>query len=669
MTRLIVLTDTPDAPPSSGSAFLKHVIVKQGCGLNPNDVTIDPPGKQDSWPEAPIMTMGKLSMSMFMYGEDRISEYSGHIHKFNGRLVCHTFGLDTCFKQPNFLPLVIGHFSNLLAASREERSLRRPEVATNRLPGAVIDGGFLPPSSAVVDLEWDAKNRVTVVGFGCGNKAYSTSKVDEGLKVVRDMLKFGHQVIGHNFISADLPHVGAFPQSWGPEHIFDTKIAAHIVHPEWAGQGLYDLGNLVRYYAPTEDWKHDTGDLLYYNGLDCAYNLKLYGSLCSDLRETKQEHLVKPDQELHFITFLMHKRGIRVNRDELRRVVEEKTKSKDALKSGLPFNPNSGKQVIAWLASQKIFVNDCLAKTLAKLRGRSEDIDKLIDYRVDSKNISTWFDCDSEWVYPEFNVCGTNVARLSCSNPNFQNLPPSLRHLIIPRDRSLEFVSVDASQAENRWVAFYAEDEEMLAGFDAGIDNHQAVADRISKVVGYTVSRNFAKTVVHASNYGEKPANLAERLFGNRKGNSVSMARSLQEGYFAAYPKTRAWQQSLSAQMDAGDIVLRNAYGRVRSIYAMDSHERMKRACHYLGCSSAADMVNAKAREIYTELGLVPVLIVHDELVYEIEKGDDKTCRNISNLLSAPVVEQGNRPGVWEMKRGLNYGKISEKNPDGLKKC
>jgi DNA polymerase I-like protein with 3'-5' exonuclease and polymerase domains len=630
-------------------------------GIDPGEVTIDPPSLAP-YVGTPVMTMGKHIMGIYMGGEERISEYHGHIHKSNGRLFSHTFGLLEIFKQPNFIPLVIGEIGNLISASLNEQVLERPPVL---IPASPVE----LPESAVIDLEWDSKNRVTEVGFSDGVTTTSTPNAEHGLNQIGEMFRQGRLVIGHNIISADLEHIPVKPADFKADKIFDTRIAAHIVHPEWAGQGLYDLGSLVRYYFPTEDWKHDQYDNLYYNALDCAYTHRLYRALHKELLDTEQLHLLSTEQRLHAITIQMRRKGVKVDLPELRLAVDKKSTEKEALRKDLPVNPNSPTQVKKWLKEDhKIFVKDIQAETLGKLRGRHPDIDKMIDFRVDSKNISTWFDYNAEYAFPKFDVCGTNVARLSSSNPNFQNIPDGLRRFIIPRDRSFELLSVDASQGENRWVAYYAQDTEMLAGFDSGGDNHQRIADNISRVVGYEVTRDFGKTVVHASNYGETFRHLALRLFGNQLGSSIQKAKALQDGYFSAYPKTRAWQQKVQSLLDSGDITLRSAFNRRRPIFAMDSHERMKRGLHFFGCSSCADMVHLKVLEIYDEFGLVPLLIVHDEAVYEIEKGDDKLCRDVEEMLALPVIQQGGRKGAWGMKRGLNYGKFSPSNSRGLKK-
>lgn len=673
--KLVIYTNTPEEDASKVTKFLQYIVLKQGVGINPMDVVIDPKVNPYS---APVMTLGKDAMDFWFGGEKRVSEYHGHIHSSNdnSRLIGHTFGADSVIKEPNYLPVVSQEISNLLQAAKNPAILKKPRVVE-----LVPDWGF---EKAVVDLEWDAKNRVTIVGFAMSpDVAYSSRDVVSGLAMARRMVDNGATIIGHNLISADLPHIGGQPKSWNEKHVIDTKIVAHIVHAHFAQLGLLDLGSLTRYYFPVTDWKHDQYESLDYNGYDCAYNYRLSESLIKDIVATDQIHLIEPAQHLHAMTLEMHNRGIYVDKDALEKEVNRKNELKQGFKASLPFNPNSPKQACKWLGdTRKIYVNSIDAATILKLKkkygGKGDaELDMFFSSRVDTKSISTWFEYEAtkegifvgspKTIHPSFSVTGTAVARLSSSGPNFQNLPPEIRHIIVPRSSELEFVSVDAAQGENRWVAYEAEDEAMLRGFDEGLDNHQIIADNLTKAAGFLVSRQFGKTVVHASNYGETAYNLSNRLFGNVKKDSLNIAEALQTAYFKAYPKTRAWQLRVGKQLNSGDLMLSNSYGRKRVIYEMGEHDRLKTGCHFIGCSDCADMVNGRAVKIHQELGLVPILIVHDELVYELPIGSTKVQDGIAEILGESIPQMGGRRGAWDMKIGKNYGKFSDYNPEGLK--
>src|SRR6185369_7084424 len=160
---------------------------------------------------------------------------------------------------PNLLPLIVREISNLLRAAEKPELLERPKVSK---------GYYLPEPKEgfVCDLEWNVKtNQTTVVGIAAQrNSAHSTYNTADGLETIRRAMLAGHQIIGHNIVEADLPRI-AQPKSYKPEHVFDTKIAGHLVHAHLAETGLLDLGSLSRLYVPTGEWKLDKSDLLGYN--------------------------------------------------------------------------------------------------------------------------------------------------------------------------------------------------------------------------------------------------------------------------------------------------------------------------------------------------------------------------------------------------------------------
>lgn len=637
--------------------------------------------------QIPLLVVGGKAGNQYLESE-KISDYHGHIAWINGRLTGFTFHPAAVMRKPNFLPVVVREVSNLMQANANPAVLDRPRVHKTCMP-------YEDVSEFVTDLEWNiATDKLTVVGVAYRpEEAFSTYDTEVGLSLVRHNIQKGMRLIGHNLIDADLPRIGAWPVSWKPEHVIDTMIVGHLIHAHFAEMGLLDLGSLVRFYFPTTDWKQDKTDLLQYNGLDCAYNMKLWQALKDDLTLTKQWHLVEKHQRLAAMTVQMHEDGVRINPDAVVKLVEERTIQREKLREELPLNPNSPKQIVKWANELGIRIDNSKYETIEKHRGKHPLFDKLITYRDDVKSIKTWFPYDEEdghitvpdFIYAQFHATGTDVDRFSCSGPNCQNIPPHLRHAIVARSDELELVAFDYSQIENRCVAWYAEDAQMLQDFALGLDIHRLVASRIFNKPYDNVTndeRQEGKKTVHASGYCETPFSLAQRISGNRKRESIERAKFLQDLYFKAYHRTRGWQNRVGDQLDKGDVMMRNAFGRVRFIYAQDRHERMKRGCHFLGCSTAADIVNERMIWIHDALpdiqsryapdgmpmGLHPLLIVHDELVFELPKGEEglRYRKVIKEIMGQPVAQMNGFQVPVKVKVGSNYGTQTEANPKGL---
>lgn len=591
------------------------------------------------------------------------------------RAVGATFHPSAVLRNPNLLPVTVAEIRNLERIARTGPETR-PEVR-HETPFPALES--LPTTAPFVcDLEWDGGGVVTTVGVALdAHAAYSTHDVPGALRWVRAAMGAGHPIVGHNIVDADLPNIGT-PPDWG--RVYDTMLMAHLVHPHLAGAsgeggdkdtgvGLLGLGDQVRMYFGVPNWKQDTSDLLAYNGLDCAYNFRLYEALRRDLAVTRQEHLLLKQTLLAYAARRMARRGLRVDSERARVMQTGQTERRETRRAELPFNPNSPKQVREWFARRGIVLPNTTADTLRKCAEAHPEIPELqplVALKADWKSLSTWFDAEaieSGWLYPRFHVTGTMVARFSSSGPNFQNLPPALRCLVLPPDPDMRWVTFDYSQIENRIVAWFAGDV---------FEDYRTMAARMFGCRPEDVTgpqRQRAKVTVLATVYGEGVANLALRLFGNKSRGAMNEARVLRAAFFAACSGIRQWHLRLSAQMEAGRIQLRNPFGRWRCVYAQNAHERLKRAAHFLGCSTAADLINQRLLDVERETGLLPGLIVHDELAYAVPRGatGDRLADRIRAIMTAPVAELNGLAIPVEGKTGLNYGKQSETNPEGLR--
>lgn len=646
-----------------------------------------------NYPTVPLMAVGTEATQQYFTGkQNTVSFLHGHIEIQGRRVVGSTFHPIAVMREPNYLPLVVREFYNLQRASKNKNLLTRP----------FVHKGFVPikrnAPEVALDLEWNvATGAITVIGFAYDEtEAFSTFNTDQGREAIDVLQKSGCTFITHNGIRADFPTLGIRPDL---TKVRDTLSEAHLVHAHFAELGLLDLGSMVRYYRPTGEWKRDKADLLTYNGWDTVYDLRLAHDLSRDIILTKQEHLVHEAKELAQLSADMVHRGIRIDKERLFEHAKKKVEAKRDTKKTFSFNPESPKQIKEFAQSVGIKLPNTQFETLQKYRGKHPEIDRLIDFREGVKLLTAWFPVEQneegdvidvgEWLRPEWNPFGTNVDRWSSAGPNMQNLSEggerenpdgsvktfdNLRIYIIARDPDLELVSYDFSQIENRTVAVSANDKKMLEDFATGVDFHRLSASRMFNVRYEDVTktqRYLGKRTVHATNYVETAEHLAVRLFGNRTRQSVTKAKELQALYFRAYPAIRVWHNSLVEHFERGNVDFRNPFGRLRYVYAPASrstnygihHERQKRAAHFLGSSTAARITNRGGLNVRRNLGLVPLLIVHDELVYELPRGDEKIRKEIYEILHAPVQELDNMVIPVNIKVGNNYGEMKEIEP------
>jgi len=322
------------------------------------------------------------------------------------------------------------------------------------------------------------------------------------------------------------------------------------------------------------------------------------------------------------------------------------------------------------------------------------------------KGIDSWFGekhlsdegAAGVYLHSRFNTTGSSLGRLSSSGPNAHNfqkygLGKQARAAIIPRDPALKLIRADYKQLEARMIMY-------LAGFDIRdfpkdlftwlVQNSDGKFDKAAELGGRK-PRDMAKITSHGSNYGMglkvltsqdldtsyvKQAinagalrvhrdweyaggvvaftgkHLANMLFGNESFDSRRLALEIQEDvYFAAYPQIRAWQRRVLAEFEARRYVKYPTGRFIRLIgpfrednaltRAMEEDSKIVLAAYGQGVS--ADHVQAIMLRYKRELGAVPILQVHDELVNEIPR--EWTDKQAGEFISLMQQETWRLPG------------------------
>lgn len=290
------------------------------------------------------------------------------------------------------------------------------------------------------------------------------------------------------------------------------------------------------------------------------------------------------------------KREIEIQLDkemaEVRALVAEHTNHDEFRKEETEFNPNSSKMVKEVLynagdegglglampkdvgryaykrGDDEVTTNSDTLKVLSReckkrMPAASRLIDLILSYRVKSKIIGTYIDGILERVDPDervrgdFNLHGTATGRLSCSNPNLQNIPDAshvgfdIRKAYIPSTNWI-MLEADYSQLELRVAALFSQDEVLIEAYHNGADIHQEVAymlwnkpkDQITKYERY-----LAKCMNFGVLYGRGARSIAT---GPEMDNLVEMSgRSWSNKEIDAYfAKFKEGYSDLFAWMD-----------------------------------------------------------------------------------------------------------------------
>lgn len=462
--------------------------------------------------------------------------------------------------------------------------------------------------------------------------------------------------------------------------LFDTMIAHYLLHPELRHNMDYLSETYLRYrpiaieslIGPRGKGQRTmrevpVKDVCEYAAEDADVTWQLMEHFRPLLVEHGAEQLFH-DIEMPLVPVLaeMEEAGVTLDTEALRQSSDELNTTLRNLEeeihtlAGMEFNINSSRQV-GTVLFEHLRLEEKVKKTktglystgedvLEKLRSKHPIVGKLLDYRRVKKLLSTYIDALPERVDPatgkihtSFNQTVTSTGRLSSSNPNLQNIPVreelgrEIRKAFTADDAESVFFSADYSQIELRIMAHFSGDEHMTDAFRHGTDIHAATAAKIFGVAPEEVTsdmRRRAKTANFGIIYGISAFGLAERLAIPR-----AEARELIDGYFASYPRIKAYMDA-SIQTATEQGYVETLFGRRMFLPDIRSRNTVVRGYAERGAinapiqGTAADiikiaMIGIRRRFRQEHLHSRMILQVHDELNFNVRKEELDVVRRI----------------------------------------
>lgn len=349
------------------------------------------------------------------------------------------------------------------------------------------------------------------------------------------------------------------------------------------------------------------------------------------------------------------------------------------------FKPSSVKQ-LAWLVYDRLGIRPT-KKVKGKPRGTGEEILesivnppefilKILELRKVKKKLSTYvtsyLNCkdENDIVHACFNLHITTSGRLSCVEPNLQNVPsktPVLRRSIIPRGKNRILMEVDYSGAELKVLAWISQDEAFIKAVIEG-DLHSEVAEDIFGPDFTKVQRGIAKTVNFGIAYGRGADDLS-KTFGVTKAE----AQSWIDGWARKYPKAWAYLESCAADVRAGRE-LKTIYGRYRRmglIHQAKINDLINEAKNFRIQSISSDNCFLSAIEaddkLVNEYDAYIINLIHDSILIDCP-ADSATVKAVSQYMTQVMVNQPikqyncNVPFVCDTDLGPNWGDVTAYN-------
>ncbi|MDR1134835.1 MAG: DNA polymerase I [Clostridiales Family XIII bacterium] len=512
--------------------------------------------------------------------------------------------------------------------------------------------------------------------------------------------KLAKGAAGHN-LQADI--LALIPLGLA-DHIdicFDTAVGQYILEPT---RKDYSLALLISEYFQ-EIFKDDAGnsgaygqiDMFAEKDADCAAFGALYCSAVDALMQEEAERLAEDElcrlfesAELPLIKVLagMEFAGFAVDREELHRVGDGLSENISGIAgkihdlAGGAFNINSPAQLGVVLFEKLGLPSSKKTKTgyatgaevLEKLRDKHEIIDLILEYRMLAKISGTYvggllplIGGDGK-IHAHFQQTVTATGRISCTEPNLQNIPikqpqgREIRKAFVTSGEDYVLTGADYSQIELRVLAHLSGDEALLEDFRKGADIHRRTASRVfglSEDEVTPLQRGRAKAVNFGVIYGMSSFGLSEELGITRK-----EAEAYIDDYFKAHPAVRAYMDEQIGLCRMNGYVS-TILGRRRRIPEINtSAHNMRQLGERLAMNtpiqgSAADIMKLamiKTDKALREHGLRSKLIlqVHDELIIETALDELETVKlllkeNMENAVQLDV------PLTVEINVGKNW--------------
>ncbi|MBO4990929.1 MAG: DNA polymerase I, partial [Firmicutes bacterium] len=467
---------------------------------------------------------------------------------------------------------------------------------------------------------------------------------------------------------------------------FDTAIGQYLLQPS---RSSYELDVIameagISQLPSEQEFLAQTGQMTLFS--DPGETNGAYGQLWCSVSEAVsryQEQRIEAEGltavlkniELPLIPVMasMEHWGIAVDREELKNMG---TMLKEGIElcqqriydaAGEPFNINSPKQLGVVLFEKMGLPGAKKTKTgyatgaeiLERLAGDYPIVADILEYRQLSKLNSTYVEgllplIDSTGkIHAHFQQTVTATGRISCTEPNLQNIPVrqelgrQLRRVFVPESDDFVFVGADYSQIELRVLAHLSGDPSLIEAFNQGEDIHRSTASRVFNVPMDQVTalqRSNAKAVNFGVIYGMSGFGLSNNLNITRK-----EAESYIAEYFRKYSRVKEYMDQLVADGKKNGWVT-TMMGRRRAIPEINASNYMVRqAGERLAMNSpiqgtAADII--KLAMIKVDRALKEeckksslILQVHDELIVQAHKSELEQVKELLRRCMESAVE------------------------------
>ncbi|MGB4406315.1 MAG: DNA polymerase I [Sphaerochaeta sp.] len=577
------------------------------------------------------------------------------------------------------------------------------------LAQAEKEGGII-----AFDLETDSLDAMVAKPLGFSFSwveaiAYYVPIISEGERLFSD--EELRKVLSEFFTTGRLSLVGQNIKydykvlvNWGvvpKKLVFDTMVAAWLLD----STGVFNMDYLSDKYLGYKTLSYKdavpkgktVGDIpqeqaVFYGAEDADITFRLY-KLFTNLLIARNLMSLMKNLEMPLLRIIanMEIEGIFLDRTLLEPLTSEFEERIGVIQKdifaicGHEFNLNSPKQLQQVLFVEREIPTGARTRTgfstatdvLEPLSETYPEVALVLEYRMLNKLKTTYIDKlpldileRTGRIHPSFSQTGTETGRLSCKDPNLQNIPVRteegrrIRSSFVPKEGYV-FLSADYSQIELVVLAHLADDPGLKGAFLKGVDVHSSTASLIFDVPLEEVTgeqRRVAKTINFGVMYGMGPHSLS----GDLKITHAE-AKAFIDQYFERYSAVNAFIEKTREDAALNGYVA-TLLGHLRTITEITSRNGVERAkaqriaVNTVIQGSAADIMKLAMLRIDKALQLHSpatklLLQIHDELVFEVPEGELKQVHSLVKEAMEGAVKLS-LPLRASLETGKSWGEI-----------
>jgi DNA polymerase-1 len=443
---------------------------------------------------------------------------------------------------------------------------------------------------------------------------------------------------------------------------YDTMIMEHFINGKQLSHKLTDLSRKyggdpkempqeMAFVIQHLGWRYVPPEMMsVYSRTDGRITYNLFKALHPKFKQF--EELWEIDQQFIRTLIKLERFGVRIDKSVCKAEYDRGTARMRQIRVELDnFNPNSGVDLNTLLiekmqlpvikrsakTNKPSFDKKVMEQYEAYLSNmQNETATRILEYRgwmkTTSSNYRPYLDlvsCDGR-LRPNFEVITTVTTRLSCRNPNLQQIPRTsekdwngnLKAAFIPAT-GYKLWECDYSQLEFRIIASYAGESELIAAFN---DPRRDVFSEMAERLGW--ERQNVKTFVYMVSYGAGILKIRATL-----GVSEETAREMKDTFYSSYPQIGELMKKCMSTFKSKKYIKLWTGRQIRN----SVEDKPYAALDYLAQGGGAEIVKRTIIALDKFIDWKDcrmVLQVHDAIVFEIREGEeDKWLPNIKRIM------------------------------------